>query len=278
MVAPFEKFDLTGKNALVTGGATGLGYHMARALGRAGANVIIAARRSDVLKQASEKLMTDPYIKNVSWHSVDLVDRASVDGLAAHAIKTLGGIDILVGNAGATYAEQVGEIKPETIDAIYQLNLTSNIQLAQAFLPRMKERKWGRIILSSSIGSVMALAKQGTVVYATTKAAVSSLARNLAADVGHDNITCNGLQLGFFMTDILTDVAKQITETQGADEAKRFLNEIASNSALGRIADPTEIEGLVQLLASDAGSYITGANIAIDGGMSIMMRPLAVSD
>ena len=185
---------------------------------------------------------------------------------------------ILVGNAGATYAEQVGEIKPETVDAIYQLNLTSNIQLAQAFLPRMQKNKWGRIIFSSSIGSVMSLSKQGTVVYATTKAAVSALARNLAGDLGHDNITCNGLQLGFFMTDILTDVAKQITDAQGADAAKQFLNEFASNTALGRIGNPAEIEGLVQLLASDAGSYITGANIAIDGGMSIMMRPLAVTD
>ena len=277
MVAPFEKFDLTGKTALVTGGATGLGYHMARALARAGAKVLIAARRKDVLQQATESLMADPYIKHVSWHPVDLADRESVAALIAYAGNDFGGIDILVGNAGATYAEQIADIKPETVDEIYQLNLTSNIQLAQAFLPRMQERKWGRLIFSSSIGSVMALPLQGTVVYSTTKAAVSSLARGLAGDLGHHNITANSLILGFFMTDILTDVARQIREAQGAAAATAFLNEFASNTALGRIGDPAEIEGLLQLLASDAGSYITGANIAIDGGMSIMMRPLAVT-
>lgn len=276
MVAPFEKFDLTGRNALVTGGATGLGFHMARALARAGATVMIAARREELLKTAVATLNDDPFIKGACYHPVDLVNRDSVDALARHAIETLGGIDILVGNAGATYAEQLGEIKLDSVDAIFQLNLTSNIQLTQAFLPRMKQNKWGRFIFSSSIGSIQSLAHQGTGIYNTTKAAVNAFARSIAGDVGHYNITANALVLGFYKTDILADAEQQVAAAYGAEAAKRFLQDFEEMSAVGRIGHPSEVEGLVQLLASDAGSYITGASIPIDGGMSIMMRPLKV--
>lgn len=274
MSTPFEKFDLSGKNALVTGGATGLGFQMARALARSGANVLIAARRTDLLKESAERLMQDPYIQNISWHPVDLVDRHSIDVLAEHAQKSFGGIDIFVGNAGATYVEPLPGIDMKSVDDMFQLNLTSNIQLAQAFLPRMQAQKWGRIIFSSSIGSVMAAPTQGTVAYGATKGALNALARGIAGDMGHYNITANALALGFFMTEILVVVERQIREAQGAEAASKFMHQYSDSTALGRIGQPEEVEGLVQLLASDAGSYITGATLSIDGGMSIMMRPL----
>jgi NAD(P)-dependent dehydrogenase (short-subunit alcohol dehydrogenase family) len=222
--------------------------------------------------------MADPHIRDVRWHAVDLVDRQSVRALAEHANKSLGGIDILVGNAGATYAEQVQEVKTESVDALFQLHMTSNLQLAQAFLPRMEERKWGRFIFSSSIGSIMNAPLQGTFIYNSAKAAVNAFARSLAGDLGRANITANAIILGFFMTDILTDAVKEMNDTLGAKAAKDFLNMIASNTALGRIGDPAEIEGLIQLLASDAGGYITGTNTVIDGGMSIMMRALPIAE
>ena len=277
MVAPFEKFDLTGKNALVTGGATGLGYHMAKALARSGANVIIAARREDVLKNAVKELQADPFIKNVSYKIVDLIDRASVDALADHAISTHGGVDIFVGNAASTFVEQIPEFKMKSIDEGMQLNLMSNMQLAKAFLPGMKQRKWGRFIFSSSIASVMVSPREGTAIYAASKAGLNGFCRQIAADMGHYNINANSLVLGFFKTDVYNAGVKYLQDTQGPEAAQKFINDFISAAALGRIADPSEVEGLVQLLASDAGSYITGASIAIDGGMSIMMRPLPVN-
>jgi NAD(P)-dependent dehydrogenase (short-subunit alcohol dehydrogenase family) len=277
MIAPFEKFDLTAKNALVTGGSAGLGFHMAKALARAGANVLIAARREDVLADAAKKLMQDPFIKNVAWHPVDLVNRASVVALAEHAIKEFGGIDILVGNAGATYVEQLVDINPETVDDGFQLNLTANMQLAKVFLPRMREKKWGRFIFSSSIASVSVGPLQGTAMYAASKAGLNAFSRQIAADMGRYGITANSLVLGFFLTDILSGAVKHMRETLGPEIAQKFVDDYVSSTALGRFGDPAEVEGLVQLLASDAGSYITGASIAIDGGMSIMMRPLATN-
>lgn len=276
MQAPFEKFDLTGKNALVTGGATGLGYHMARALARSGANVIIAARREDVLQQAVAQLKTDPLIRNISYHPVDLVDRKSIDALATHAISSLGGIDIFVGNAANVFVEQIPDINLDTLDEGMQLNLMSNMQLAKAFLPGMKQRKWGRFIFSSSIASTMVSPLEGTATYAASKAGLNGFCRQIAADMGHYNINANSLVLGFFKTDIYNAGVKYLNDTQGPEAAQKFVNDFVSTAALGRIADPQEVEGLVQLLASDAGSYITGASIAIDGGMSIMMRPLPV--
>jgi gluconate 5-dehydrogenase len=276
--SPFEKFDLTGRNALVTGGATGLGFHMARALARAGANVIIAARREDVLQRSTELLMADPHEKSVvSWHAVDLLDRSSIDELATHAITALGGIDIFVGNAANVFVEQITEIDLKSIDEGFQLNLIANMQLAKAFLPGMRERKWGRFIFSSSIASVMVSPLEGTATYAASKAGLNGFCRQIAADMGHYNINANSMVLGFFMTDILKAGVEHIRATQGPQAAEKFLDDFVSTSALGRIGDPEEVEGLVQLLASNAGSYITGASIAIDGGMSIMMRPLPVS-
>lgn len=273
---PFSKFDLTGKNALVTGGATGLGFHMARALAQAGARVLITARREDVLKQSCEKLMTDPFIKEVQWHPVDLCNKDSVNALAEHALSRFGGIDIFVGNAAGTYTEQIDNLDFAATDEAFQLNVTSNMQLAKAFLPGMKERRWGRFIFSSSIASIMVGPREGTATYCATKSALNGFSRVIATDMGHYNITSNALLLGFYTTDILNNGVKHIETLHGKEAADKFVREFTSVTALGRFGDPSEIEGLVQLLASDAGSYITGASISIDGGMSVMMRPLAV--
>ncbi|MCK9506343.1 MAG: SDR family oxidoreductase [Porticoccaceae bacterium] len=277
MPTPFDKFSLSGKTALVTGGATGLGLHMSRAIGQCGARVLIAARREDVLRRACEELMADPFIDLVSWRTVDLGDRQSVDALAQYATSEFGGVDIFIGNAAGTYTEQLEDIDFSTVDDGFQANVIANMQLAKAFLPGMRERKWGRFIFSSSIASTMVGPREGTATYSATKSALNSFNRVIATDMGHDNITANTLLLGFFETDILSNGIKHIENMQGPEAARKFVNDFVSVTALGRFGDPAEIEGLIQLLASDAGSYITGASISIDGGMSVMMRPLPVS-
>ena len=275
MTAPFEKFDLSGKTALVTGGATGLGLHMARALGRAGATVILVARREAILSEATQQLLTDPLIKRVEWRSADLYDRGSVGDLAAGVLKDFGGVDIFIGNAAANNLQQIPDVKQESIDELFQLNFSANVRLVQAFLPGMRERKWGRIIFSSSIGSIGIVPRQGSAVYGATKAAINSFARTLAADFGHDGITANAIVLGVYMTEMLERGQRERAK-QGEEAARKFLKDLSAKSALGRLGDPAEVEGVVQLLASDAGSYITGTSFVVDGGMSIMMRPLAV--
>jgi NAD(P)-dependent dehydrogenase (short-subunit alcohol dehydrogenase family) len=274
MSTPFAKFDLTGRTALVTGGATGLGYCMARALAQSGARVIIAARRENLLKDACERLNKEPHVSNVTWRALDLNDRANVDDFARFAITTYGGIDVYVGNAGGSYTEPMEQLSLDTVDEALQTNLTSNIQFAKAFLPGMVERRFGRFIYSSSIAAVTAAPGVGNFTYSASKAALDGFARTIAGDYGVHNITANSIILGFYRTDIFIDAVAGLRAMAGEAAARAFEDSFRLSTALGRFAEPAEIEGLVQLLASDAGSYITGASIAADGGMSMMMRPL----
>lgn len=274
MKSPFAKFDLTGKTALVTGGATGLGYCMARALAQSGARVIIAARRENLLKDACERLNNEPHVKNLGWRALDLNDRKNVEDFALYGIKTFGGFDIYVGNAGGSYTEPMENLSLQTVDEALQTNLTSNIQFAKALLPAMVEKKWGRFIFSSSIASVTAAQGVGNATYSASKAALDSFSRSLAGEYGRYNITSNSLILGFYMTDIFIDAVAGLRAMAGDAVAQGFEDSFRLSTALGRFADPAEVEGIVQLLASDAGSYITGAAIPADGGMSMMMRPL----
>jgi NAD(P)-dependent dehydrogenase (short-subunit alcohol dehydrogenase family) len=274
----FKDFALEGKTALVTGGATGLGYHMARALARAGARVMIVARRENLLADAVTQLNSEFGASVAQYRTCDLLDPKSISALVETVKGQFGDLDIFVGNAGDTFPEQITDLTMEGVEKTFQLNVFSNMELVKQFLPGMQRKKWGRIILSSSIGSIMALAGQGTSTYNATKAAVNSFARTVAADMGHYNITANAIVLGFFMTDLVKGPKEQIRQEMGEEASDAFLKLIIECTATGRIADPSEIEGLITLLASDAGKYITGASIPIDGGMSIMMRPLAVEN
>jgi NAD(P)-dependent dehydrogenase (short-subunit alcohol dehydrogenase family) len=272
MNGAFSKFDLTGKNAVVTAGGTGLGYQMTRALARAGARVLICSRREPVLKQAAEKLMADPLIKDVHYHIVDLSDRASTQALADCALTTFGGVDIFVGNAAEVAMEHVDNITDASVDRILRVNLASNVELMRAFLPEMRKKKWGRFIFSSTVGSLVASPHEGMAMYGATKAAINGFVRTAATETGHDCITVNSIVLGFYFTEMMRESCAQLDKMQpGASKA--FVDGYSSMAALGRLGNPEEVEGLIQLLASDAGSYITGSSVVIDGGMSVMLRP-----
>jgi NAD(P)-dependent dehydrogenase (short-subunit alcohol dehydrogenase family) len=274
MSGPFAKFDLAGKTALVTGGATGLGYHMTKALAEAGATVLIAARREAVLCESAERLNSDAGIGGrVHWRRVDLGDRASVAELASHALERFGGIDIYVGNAALDFHMHVENIKDDAMDLMLQANIASNVALVRAFLPGMRARKWGRVIFSSSATTVAASPFEGASLYTAVKGALNAFTRTLATEVGHDNITANALILGFFVTDMVTHAQDHIRAAEGDAAAHKFLEDFVGMTALGRGGRPEELEGLIQLLASDAGSFITGSCLVVDGGLSIMLRP-----
>lgn len=268
-----KKFDLSGKTALVTGGATGIGYYMTRGLMASGAKVLIAARRVDVLKMAKDKLQADSLPGEVIYHRVDLSKRDSIIELAEHAVATMGGVDIFVGNAGQDMFEHVEKITNSAIDQMYQVNVSANVELVRAFLPGMRKKKWGRIMFSSSSSSLHSSAQEGMSLYTMTKAALNAFARTIAAEAGHDGVTANSLVIGLIMTEMLADVLTQIERDQGKDAAKAFLDSFAGMTALGRLGRVDEIEGLVQFVASDAASYLTGSSLVFDGGLTTMLRP-----
>ncbi len=245
-------FDLTGKVALVTGGSKGLGKAMARGLVEAGADVVIASRHENELKSALAEILQGTSRRG-RYFVVDLSKRSEADRLARAALDAMGRVDILINNAGSNRPQAIDAITDETWDEILELNLSSVMALTRAIVPDMKRRRWGRVI---HISSIMAyLSKEKRNVYSATKAALLGLARASALDLGEHGITVNCIAPGPFLTDLPASVLSEA-------EQKAF----ASRTALGRWGDPKELVGITLLLASDAGSYITGQGFVVDGG------------
>jgi NAD(P)-dependent dehydrogenase (short-subunit alcohol dehydrogenase family) len=267
-------FDLTGRTAVVTGGSTGLGYAMAYALAQSGAKVLISGRRESLLEEAARELKEElDRPDSIVTVSADFYDRKSVDEFAREAIDRLNGVDIFIGNAGAVHAEQFDEISLQSIDSALQLNLVTNITLTQAFVPHMRQQKWGRIIFSSSTASHLYAPLQGNIVYSATKSGLNGFVRSIAGDLGRHGITVNSLIIGVHWTSILRGIVADMKEAGMADRAEAMVTTFVSMTAVGRLGEPEDLHGIVQLLASDAGAYITGASIPMDGGTSIMMYP-----
>jgi len=245
-------FDLTGKVALVTGGSKGLGKAMARGLVEAGADVLISSRHENELRPALAEILQGT-ARQGRYFVADMSRRDDVARLAEAAIKAFGRVDILINNAGTNVPQPIDEIRDKDWDAVMEINLTSVMALTRALVPPMKARRWGRII---HISSVMAfVSKSGRNAYSATKAALTGLARASALDLGPYGITVNCIAPGPFLTDLPGQLLS-------AAEKEEF----AKMTALGRWADPKELVGPTLLLASDAGAYITGTTLVIDGG------------
>jgi NAD(P)-dependent dehydrogenase (short-subunit alcohol dehydrogenase family) len=245
-------FDLKGRVALVTGGSKGLGKAMARGFAEAGADVFISSRHEEELKAAAAEIAAGTTAR-VLYRVADMTQRTDAKRLADAAIGEMGRVDILVNNAGSNTPQVIDEITDEAWDRIIELNLNSCMAMSRAVVPQMKQRQWGRII---HISSIMGLAsKSGRNSYSATKAALIGMARAMALDLGKHNITVNCIAPGPFMTDLPMSVLSE-------QEKKVF----ADRTALGRWGDPRELAGPALLLASDAGSYITGTTLVVDGG------------
>ncbi|MBI3836694.1 MAG: SDR family oxidoreductase [Planctomycetia bacterium] len=245
-------FDLTGRVALVTGGSKGLGKAMARVFAEAGANLVISSRHENELKSAAAEIAEGTKAK-VAYFVADMTSRDDVRKLAKSALASMGKVDILVNNAGSNTPQAIDKITDEAWDRIVELNLTSCMALTRALVSQMKERRWGRII---HISSIMGLSsKEERNAYSATKSALLGLARASALDLGEFGITVNCLAPGPFLTDLPGTILT-------AEQKKVF----ADRTALGRWAQPRELAGPALLLASEAGSYITGAVLVVDGG------------
>ncbi|MBX3528984.1 MAG: SDR family oxidoreductase [Rhizobiaceae bacterium] len=246
-------FDLTGRVALVTGASRGLGKAMARGFAEAGADVIISARHEEELASAITEICAGTRARG-AYFIADMAQREQADRLARQAVAKFGRVDILVNNAGSNTPQPIDAIRDEDWDRLLELNLSAGMALCRALVPEMKERRWGRII---HISSIMGLAsKEGRHVYSATKAGLIGMARAGAIELGPYGITVNCIAPGPFLTDL---------NLSGLSEAERAV--FTERTALGRWGDPVELAGPALMLASAAGSYITGATLVVDGGV-----------
>jgi NAD(P)-dependent dehydrogenase (short-subunit alcohol dehydrogenase family) len=245
-------FNLDGKVALVTGGSKGLGKAMARGLAEAGADIVISSRHENELRPALDEILQGTGRRG-RLVVADMGKRDDVNRLARTALEQMGRIDILINNAGTNVPQPIDAIKDEDWDQVMEINLNSVMALTRALVPQMKERRWGRVVHISSIMGFVS--NNGRNVYSATKAALIGMARASALDLGAFGITVNCIAPGPFLTDLPGRLLS-------AEEKQRF----AQMTAVGRWGDPKELVGPALLLASDAGSYITGETLVVDGG------------
>ncbi len=243
-------FDLTGKNALVTGATGGIGGAIARALHAQGAAVAISGRQVDKLEALAAELK-----ERVHVVACDLANKAQVAGLIDEAIKKLGRLDILVNNAGLTKDNLFMVMKDEQWDEVIAVNLTSTFMLMRAAARSMMRARtgYGRIINISSVSGIIGNPGQGN--YAAAKAGMIGMTKSLAREVASRGITANCIAPGFIstpMTDVLNE--KQTAAIKEAIPTQKF-------------GTPADIAAAAVYLASAEAAYMTGQTLHVNGGM-----------
>jgi 3-oxoacyl-[acyl-carrier protein] reductase len=242
---------LEGKIALVTGASRGIGAAISIALGKAGATVVGTATTESGAEAISNRLR-EAGIKGAGV-VLNVADAASVEQTISSINERFGAPLIVVNNAGITRDNLMLRMKDAEWDDVISTNLTAVYRISKACLRDMTKARWGRIITISSVVGSMGNAGQAN--YAATKAGVAGFSRALAREVGSRGITVNTVAPGF----IDTDMTRELPEAQRAA--------LKSQIPLARLGEPEEIAGVVAFLASDAGAYITGETIHVNGGM-----------
>ncbi|MGE5617217.1 MAG: SDR family oxidoreductase [Bacillota bacterium] len=254
-----QLFDLHGRTALVTGGSRGLGLQMAEALGEMGARVALTARKRDELDAAVAHLASQ-HIEAVAI-PCDMSNAAAIPAMVESAIDALGPLDILVNNAGTTWGAATVDHPLEAWEKVIGLNLTAMFVTSREVGKRcMLPRKRGKIV---NVASILGLigggdrSRPGTIAYNASKGGVVNFTRSLAAEWAADNINVNAIAPGFFPT----KMTKGLREMLG-DEA------LAARAPMNKLGGPEDLKGITVLLASDAGAFITGQIVAVDGGVT----------
>ena len=257
--------NLSGHTALITGGSLGLGRAMAAAFYQAGANVAIVARRAEPLTDAVKliRASTSTQDSKVDGYVCDVTDAASLAETLARVTAELGSVDILVNNAGQSAAKPFTEITDAEWQADIDLKLFAAIRLSRLVWSHMESQHWGRII---NVLNVFAKAPDArTAPTSVTRAAGMALTMVLAGEGAPHNILVNAMLIGFIKSDQIQRRFDASDTEQSFDE---FVAAAGARLPMGRMGEAAEVANLALFLGSDAGSYVTGCAINMDGGVS----------
>lgn len=253
-------FDLTDRTAIVTGSSRGIGRAIAEALAAHGANVVISSRKQAACDEVADAINARKGHGRALAIAASIASKPDLEALVQRTGDALGPIDILVCNAASNpYYGPIGGISDEQFEKILRNNVLANHWLVQLVAPGMRARRDGAIIVVSSVGGLRGSPVIGA--YNVSKAADFQLARNLAVELGPDNVRVNCIAPGL----IRTDFARALWE----DEAN--LAEALRGTPMNRIGEPEDIAGAAVFLASAAGRYVTGQALVVDGGSTVTL-------
>ncbi len=252
-------FNLKNKSFLITGSSKGIGKAIAFNAAKEGAKVIISSRKIDACKKTANEINKNVGSEVAFPIQANIADEQQLNNLVTETNELLGKIDVLICNAATNpFMGSMEDIPSEAFDKIMHNNVKSNHILSNLVIPQMKERNDGVVIIISSVGGLKGSSILGA--YNMSKAADIMMVKNLASEFGQFNIRANAIAPGL----IKTDFAKALWENPD------ILKTVTSTVPMRRIGEPDEIAGVALMLASDAGSYINGQTLVIDGGMTIV--------
>jgi len=250
-MTPAQLFSLAGRRAIVTGSTRGIGKAIAGLFVQAGAKVAISSESEEDTVSAAKEL-------GQIGIAADVTDEAAIENLVDYAVKQLGGLDILVCNAGITGAPgPLTNMDMADYDRVMSLNLRGHVRLCQLAMPHLKASPSARIILLSSISALRGNAAINA--YALSKAGMSQLARNLAVECGPSNVCVNAIAPGFIRTELSAPLLNNA----------EFMKKRMQMTPLRRPGEVEEIAATALYLASDAGGFVTGQTLVVDGGTTI---------
>jgi gluconate 5-dehydrogenase len=250
-------FDLNGKVALVTGGASGLGNAIARGLAEAGATVVLNGRRRDKLEEAVAVLRQAGH--HAGPAAFDVTDSSAVNAGVAAIVAERGAIDVLVNNAGMQHRQPIEEVSDADWLKLMNTNLNSAFFVARAVIPAMKARRSGKII---NICSVLSFISRPSIVpYATSKGGLAMFTKGVAVELAAHNIQVNGIAPGFYKTEMNTALFTN----------PEFDAWVCKRTPAARWGDPEELAGAAVFLASAASNYVSGQIVSVDGGFTSAM-------
>ncbi len=244
-------FNLTGLRALVTGASGGLGSAIAESLAAQGARVALSGTRREALEAVAAKLPNDPVIL-----PCNLSDAEAVEGLVPAAIEALGGLDIVINNAGITRDTLILRMKDEDFEQVLKVNLEAAFRISRAAVKPMMKARFGRIINITSIVGVTG--NPGQVNYAASKAGLIGMSKALAQEVASRGITVNCIAPGF--------IASPMTDALSGDQKAALTVKIPA----GRLGEGTDIAAAAVYLASREAAYVTGQTLHVNGGMAMI--------
>lgn len=258
------ELGLRGKTAVITGASKGIGYAIARALAAEGVDLTIAARGREDLERVAREL-SDAHGVRVESYPADLSRQDAVRGLAESALATFDHVDILVNNAGAIPAGTIDSLDAEVWRSAYDLKLWGYIGLTRELLPGMRARRSGSIL--NVIGNAGRQPNPTYIAGGPANAALMNFTKGLAGDAGPHSIRVNAINPGPIRTDRMRQMAEQQARARGVDLAQIEAGQ-SRGIPLGRVGTPEEVATVAVFLVSDAASYITGAIIPVEGGLT----------